>query len=643
MSSMKKPGRLSFSVDAGKEIHYDDLLKQIGEFGRYQKVLFVLGNIFSIACCVSNMGYVFIADAPTDHWCKVDSTSHLNLSQQQLKNLTLPPNEKYGTEDTEGYFDQCWYYVRDYTDMTQDQAIDILNDNNGSVPKTEKCSAWTYVMDPADRTSIINDWNLVCDNSALPALSQSIFMVGLTVGGLVFGVFGDRFGRRLTLIVCTIIFLISYICTAFSQNYIMFVVMRFLVAFSSNPIFTTWFILSSEVVGPSWRVFAGMGVEYFWVIGYLMITACAYFIEDWGNLQLALSVPFAVCLPIAYFMPESPKWVYTSDRDVEGDNVMAKIARVTKTTIPDADKVMAKIARINKTTIPEKFTVTFDSSDSAKSEKVDGMDIEVGIEVNVKKDVYFWDIFRYPVQRIRMLILFLLWFVVSLSFYGLSLNATNLSSNKVLSFLLIGVAELPAYIVTHFFLDRVGRRPLTAGTLILGGVCMLATLAVPDDDKLEAVVLTLTMVGKFGVSSAYAICYIYTSELLPTVIRNSGLGAASVFARIGGVLAPQMALLADINKNIPMISFGALALIAGVAGLWLPETAGKVSPETMEEGERFGRRDTIINRDAIGDDIDGEDNQGTDIRERKGSRGPGGRLPGSMRGRFASMTETKYM
>ena len=72
--------------------------------------------------------------------------------------------------------------------------------------------------------------------------------------------------------------------------------------------------------------------------------------------------------------------------------------------------------------------------------------------------------------------------------------------------------------------------------------------------------MALAMVGKLGIAGAFAIIWIYSSELFPTVIRNSGMGTSSVCAGLGGVLAPYIAnmvrsesvcalLLIDANEN----------------------------------------------------------------------------------------------
>lgn len=55
--------------------------------------------------------------------------------------------------------------------------------------------------------------------------------------------------------------------------------------------------------------------------------------------------------------------------------------------------------------------------------------------------------------------------------------------------------------------------------------------------------VALAMVGKFCVTAAYSTTYIHTAEIFPTVVRNAGLGGASVFARIGTMVAPYIVVL----------------------------------------------------------------------------------------------------
>ena len=107
----------------------------------------------------------------------------------------------------------------------------------------------------------------------------------------------------------------------------------------------------------------------------------------------------------------------------------------------------------------------------------------------------------------------------------------------------------------------------------------------------------LTLCGKFGVSSALAVMFVYTAELFPTNMRNTALGTCSLFARIGGMLAPQVVSLGSLYfTSLPLVIMGVLSLLGGVLILaLLPETLGKPLPETVADAlnlEKPHRRNT---------------------------------------------------
>ena len=55
---------------------------------------------------------------------------------------------------------------------------------------------------------------------------------------------------------------------------------------------------------------------------------------------------------------------------------------------------------------------------------------------------------------------------------------------------------------------------------------------------METGVTVLSMVGKFFVTMAFSGIYLWTSEVMPTEVRNIGMGSCSMFARISGIIAP---------------------------------------------------------------------------------------------------------
>ena len=102
------------------------------------------------------------------------------------------------------------------------------------------------------------------------------------------------------------------------------------------------------------------------------------------------------------------------------------------------------------------------------------------------------------------------------------------------------------------------------------------------------------MIGKFLIAGSFSIIYNYSAELFPTVVRNAAIGLGSMNARLSGMLTPLIMLLDAVHPLLPSFIFGSMALLSGVWTLWLPETMAQPLPESLEDGENFGKGDTCF-------------------------------------------------
>ena len=73
------------------------------------------------------------------------------------------------------------------------------------------------------------------------------------------------------------------------------------------------------------------------------------------------------------------------------------------------------------------------------------------------------------------------------------------------------------------------------------------------------------------------------------MFRSVGMGISSTAARIAGILSPIMLELESVWEPLPFVLFGVLSIAAGLLALFLPETKDKILPETLEDGEAFGK------------------------------------------------------
>ena len=66
--------------------------------------------------------------------------------------------------------------------------------------------------------------------------------------------------------------------------------------------------------------------------------------------------------------------------------------------------------------------------------------------------------------------------VVSMVYYGLSLNTGNLGGDFYINFTISGLVEFPAYTLCLLLLDRIGRKWLHCSTMVLGGLACISTV-----------------------------------------------------------------------------------------------------------------------------------------------------------------------
>ena len=93
-------------------------------------------------------------------------------------------------------------------------------------------------------------------------------------------------------------------------------------------------------------------------------------------------------------------------------------------------------------------------------------------------------------------------------------------------------------------------------------------------------------------SLSFPTIYLYSSEVFPTVIRNVGVGLGSVCARIGSMIAPYIATMGKVAPWLPPLIFGTGPLLGALLCFLLPETMNCELPETIEDGENFGKNRT---------------------------------------------------
>ncbi|XP_049879913.1 uncharacterized protein LOC126376513 [Pectinophora gossypiella] len=202
------------------------------------------------------------------------------------------------------------------------------------------------------------------------------------------------------------------------------------------------------------------------------------------------------------------------------------------------------------------------------------------------------DVFRYPNIRRKFLLLTFDWVALGVVYNSLSYNSSNLGVNDYLAFFIGGIVELPSYFIAWRCMERFGRRWVLCIFTCIGGVACLSCALVPED--MPWVTVTLAMLGRLCAAASFAVFYVFIGELLPTVVRAQAMGAASFICGLGLLACPYIVHLAVYARSLPLIIMGVLSMMGGVTSLFLPETLNQPLPQTLGDGEMFGRNFKIL-------------------------------------------------
>uniref|UniRef100_A0A8D0GSF0 Major facilitator superfamily (MFS) profile domain-containing protein n=1 Tax=Sphenodon punctatus TaxID=8508 RepID=A0A8D0GSF0_SPHPU len=391
-------------------------------------------------------------------------------------------------------------------------------------------------------------WYLIKHEAYKVSLSSSLYFAGLLFGNIIFGPLSDKLGRKPVYMSGLFFDVIFGYVTAFASSYEIFAMSRFFVGIVNGGMSLVSFVLTQEYVGKSFWALTGSLTNVTFAIGMAIYALLGYYIREWRVLAFVSNSPGVLFFLLSFMLPESPRWLYSQGNTAEAEDVLQYIALAN-----GKERLTVKLKPCAGT--------------MKKDESAPGV----------------LNLVKHPVLRWRTVILMYIWYVCSLVYYGLTLNAGELRGNLYLNVALYGLVEVPSFPLCMFFIEKSwsGRCKTTTAFLIFAGFACIFTVFLPENSAFFLSPSLLALCGKLAVSAAFNIIYIYTSELYPTVVRNAGLGVCSMACRLGGILAPFVPSMKSLNPSAPFMVFGISGLSAGFLTLLLPETLNKPIAETI--------------------------------------------------------------
>lgn len=324
----------------------------------------------------------------------------------------------------------------------------------------------------------------------------SVSSIGMAVGAFVFGLTADRIGRKNVLILTLLVFSIGAGLSALATGLTIFLILRFIIGMGLGGELPVASTLVSESVATEKRGRTVVLLESFWAGGWIIAALISYFIIPSFGWRIALLVG---ALPAFYA-------IYLRWNIHDSANYVAKAEKEKPTVLQNISTVWSKNY--------------------------------------VRQTVMLW----------------ILWFCVVFSYYGMFLWLPNVVSLKgfsmVKSFgyvLIMTIAQLPGYFTAAWLIEKWGRKWVLI--VYLFGTAVFAYFF--GYASTLPMVLTSGILLSFFNLGAWGALYAYSPEQYPAVVRGTGTGMAAAFGRIGGIFGPLLVGYLLVQK----VSIGAIFTI----------------------------------------------------------------------------------
>lgn len=307
---------------------------------------------------------------------------------------------------------------------------------------------------------------------------------------------------------------------------------------------------------------------------YVLFTLGGIMLVMWGIRTLIFS------------LFESPRFLVAHGQDEKAVRILHKVARVNGT------KCTLTVERLRE--VGRKAGAVA-GPDSCRPNSQDGKDLDENFHVvSVTKRslaetwVHVKALFSTPKVAWSTSLLVFLWGIIGLASTLYNSFLPFLLASKGAHFgdatltttyrntVILALTGIPGAFLAGWFVELpvIGRRGSLTISCAATAVFLFATTTARNSNALLGWNCGYSLFSNI----MYGVLYAISPEIFPAKDRGTGSGLTSIATRIFGVLAPIIALYADISTPVPVYISGALIIVAGFSALLLPfEPRGKAS------------------------------------------------------------------
>ena len=176
------------------------------------------------------------------------------------------------------------------------------------------------------------------------------------------------------------------------------------------------------------------------------------------------------------------------------------------------------------------------------------------------------DIFKDKVYSLNLVIIVLSWCASTVCFYIIGFYIKYIPGDVFINIIIISIADALSSIGAGLVSSVVGAKKTLFLSFSLAAVAGLALIASTQ----QVYVMVFVLVTRYGINSAFTLCYIITADYFPSIVSSQIFGICNVFARFSTILSP---MIAEIDEPIPMIIYCLICTLSMFASLFLTKSS----------------------------------------------------------------------
>lgn len=502
----------------------DDIYEhKVGEFGRWQKVMFILLGYGAMPAAIQALVAAFTQATP-DYKCVTEGVA----SQYQMERCPdITVHEKCGNS-------------------------------------TNKCLDFQFSKD-VYQTTVTEEFNLVCDRAFYGIFLKMIFYFGFSIGAFLAGLVADNLGRKNAILIGSITgFVVDFACS-YTESLVVYFLCRFLAGITGMMVFVCSFVLLMEFSGKSIR--GTLGLHHsgsFFALGFCTCAWVAYYIRDWRTLQRTVAFCHIPNIIFMMFIEESPRWLASKGRIAEAKGSLQILAIKNR-----------KYEGANGFEVP----INTDNDEGKKYNQLDMFRQGKNMTKIILTLMYLWIsvAISYYVLTLGGANL-----PGSIYFNTFMLCLVEIPGCFLVQFLFPRFGRRLATGYCYLASAVACWVSMISGEL---GYCEVKADNLTNHWVILN--LLFGFAGKLTLCGAFAAIWVWTAELFPTPVRATGQGLTSSAGRFSLILTPGIISLYHLVSWLPGTMLGFAAVLGWWFCLQLPETEGRPMLTTFEEAEKL--------------------------------------------------------